>query len=66
MDAVKSVENEVDKVSRLFSDCRNSCAIRIDQSAELLEKLKRDLVANMSCEYRRVNLLFCLFKEIKL
>lgn len=43
MDAIKNVENEVDKVLRLFATCRNSCNSKIDQLMEIIEKAKQDL-----------------------
>lgn len=43
MDAIKNVENEVDKVLRLFSTCRDSCSSKIDQLIEIVEKAKQDV-----------------------
>jgi translation initiation factor 2B subunit (eIF-2B alpha/beta/delta family) len=43
MDAIKSVENEVDKVLRLFATCRESCNSKIDQLIESVEKAKQEI-----------------------
>lgn len=42
MDAIKEVENEVDKVSRLFRSCLDSSKSKIDQLVESVEKTRRD------------------------
>lgn len=43
MDAIKNVENEVDKVLRLFTTCRDSCNSKIDQLIEIVEKARQDI-----------------------
>lgn len=43
MDAIKNVENEVDKVLRLFSTCRETCNSKIDQLINIVEKSKLEL-----------------------
>lgn len=43
MDALKSVENEVDKVLRLFSNCRDNNDTKIDHLIEMLKKAKQDI-----------------------
>lgn len=44
MEAIKSVENEVDKVLRLFSDCRDKCTNTIDQLIDIVEKSKQEMI----------------------
>ena len=51
MDAIKSVENEVDKVLRLFSDCRDSCNNKINQLIELVERAKENVDSTSSRKY---------------
>lgn len=43
MDAIKSVENEVDKVLRLFSSCRDNNDRKIEHLIDLLQKAKQDI-----------------------
>lgn len=51
MDAIKSVENEVDKVLRLFSTCRGICSSKIDQLIETVERSKQELINLTSRKY---------------
>lgn len=51
MDAIKSVENEVDKVLDMFSTCRGSCNGKIDQLVATVEKSKQELINSTSRKY---------------
>lgn len=51
MDAIKSVENEVDKVLRLFSTCRGICNNKIDQLIATVEKSKQEIINSTSRKY---------------
>lgn len=51
MDAIKSVENEVDKVLDMFSTCRGSCNGKIDQLIATVEKSKQELLNSTSRKY---------------
>ena len=51
MDAITSVENEVDKVLRLFSDCREFCNKQFDQLIELLRKTMVDIDESSDSKY---------------
>lgn len=50
MDAIKGVENEVDKVLRLFSTCRDTCNNQIDQLIQSVEQAKKDIDRLSSCK----------------
>lgn len=51
MEAIKSVEYEVDKVLRLFSTCRDNCNIKIDQLIETVEKAKQEIIKSTERKY---------------
>uniref|UniRef100_A0A6G1SEN6 Protein RMD5 A n=1 Tax=Aceria tosichella TaxID=561515 RepID=A0A6G1SEN6_9ACAR len=55
MEALKSVENEVDKVLRLFSTCRDSCNNKIDQLIQTVEQAKKD-IDRLSSDHSELNL----------
>lgn len=54
MDAIKSVENEVDKVLRLFSTCKDSCGNKIDQLIELVEKTTQEIERLSTRKFRAI------------
>lgn len=54
MDAIKSVENEVDKVLRLFSTCKETCDNKIDHLIKLVEKNKQEIANSSNCKYDNI------------
>lgn len=55
MDAIKSVENEVDKVLRLFSTCKENCNGKIDQLINIVEKSKQELLNSTDRKYAKLS-----------
>lgn len=51
MEAIKSVEYEVDKVLRLFLTCRDNCNNKIDQLIETVEKAKQEIMKSTERRY---------------
>lgn len=43
MDAIKNVENEVDRVLRLFTNCKDNCHSQIDQLLDLVDKSQKEI-----------------------
>jgi len=50
MTAITNVENEVDKVLRLFSACRDNCNNKINQLIDIVEESKQELINLSDCK----------------
>lgn len=55
MEAIKSVENEVDKVVRLFSSCKENCDNEIDNLIKVVKEAKQELESLTSRKYNMQN-----------